>query len=240
MPPCKENIYDIYGKPVKDQPGQTQSWRPPCPWSRQNTRKRQLRFSSQRGEGRGGLTYPDYQETECDEYWPSQQIYVAQATWWKTIKNLRVHLNITKVKVVHHVSHQNFFKKSNIGIVLPLKERMAPSLFSWNRVENINFDEKGHLSVRPMSFSIWVFLSRNPENLQKSDRSGFEWVGWLLTFYNPEKPYTFFCTHLFCCSSLILFHCSFIRKYSSTLARLFVSRTCNDHRFRINKLINKV
>ena len=32
-------------------------------------------------------------------------------------------------------------------------------------------------------------------------------------------------SHLFCCSSLILFHCSFIRKYSSTRARLLVSRT---------------
>ena len=53
---------------------------------------------------------------------------VGQIGQHQTIWNLRVHLNITKVKVVHHVSHQNFFKKSNIGIVLPLKERMAPSL----------------------------------------------------------------------------------------------------------------
>ena len=150
---------------------------------------------------------------------------MAQATWWKTIKNLRVYLNITKVKVVHHVSHQNFFKKSNIGIVLPLKERMAPSLFSWNWVENIILRRKGtYLFVQCLS----LFESSSPETqktCKKSDRSGFEWVGWLLTFYNPEKPFTFFCTHLFCCSSLILFHCNFIRKYSSTLARLFVSRT---------------
>ena len=116
---------------------------------------------------------------------------MAHATWRKTIKNLSVHLDITKVKVVHHISHQNFFKKSNIGIVLPLKERMAPSLFSWNRVENINFEEKGHLSVRPMSFSIWVFLSRNPENLQKSERSGFELVGWLLNILQPRKTVHF-------------------------------------------------
>ena len=116
---------------------------------------------------------------------------MAQATWWKTIKNLRVHLNITKVKVVHHVSHQNFFKKSNIGIVLPLKERMAPSLFSWNRVENINFEEKGHLSVRPISFSIWVFLSRNPENLQKKWQIWI-WMGWLtINILQPRKTVHF-------------------------------------------------
>ena len=93
----------------------------------------------------------------ADEYW---LIHVAQATWWKTIKNLRVHLNITKVKVVHHVSHQNFFKKSNIGIVLPLKERMAPSLFSWNWVENIILRRKGtYLFVQCLS----LFESSSPE-----------------------------------------------------------------------------
>ena len=167
MPPCKENV-DICEKSIRHKPGQTQSWRPPCPWSRQSTRKRQLRFSSQRGEGRGGLTCPDYQETECDEYWPSQQIYVAQATWWKTIKNLRVYLNITKVKVVHHVSHQNFFKKSNIGIVLPFKERMAPSLFSWNWVENIILRRKGtYLFVQCLS----LFESSSPET-QRTCRKG--------------------------------------------------------------------
>ena len=152
-------------KSIRHKPGQTQSWRPPCPWSRQSTRKRQLRFSSQRVEGRGGLTYPDYQETECDEYKEMFIAQVGQIGQHQTIWNLRVHLNITKVKVVHHVSHQNFFKKSNIGIVLPLKERMAPILIVSVVVAYINFEEEGHLSVRPMSFSIWVFLSRNPENL---------------------------------------------------------------------------
>ena len=134
---------------------------------------------------------------------------MADATWRKTIKNLRVHLDITKVKVVHHISHQNFFKKSNIGIVLPLKERMAPSLFSCNRVENINFEEKGHLSVRPMSFSIWVFLSLNPENLPKKWQIWI-WIGWLIIKH--------FTTQKNCSFSFVLTCSVAPRSYSSIAA----------------------
>ena len=37
-------------------------------------------------------------------------------------------LNITQVKVVHDIGHENLFEKSNIGIVLTLKERVAPGV----------------------------------------------------------------------------------------------------------------
>ena len=37
-------------------------------------------------------------------------------------------LNITKVKVVHDISHENFFEEGNIGVVLTLKEGVAPAI----------------------------------------------------------------------------------------------------------------
>ena len=35
------------------------------------------------------------------------------------------HLNITKVKVVHDIGHEDLLKKSHVGVVLTLKERVA-------------------------------------------------------------------------------------------------------------------
>ena len=37
-------------------------------------------------------------------------------------------LNITQVKVVHDIGHENLFKEGNVGIVLTLKERVAPGV----------------------------------------------------------------------------------------------------------------
>ena len=37
-------------------------------------------------------------------------------------------LNITKVKVVHDIGHENLLKESNIGVVLTLKEGVAPAI----------------------------------------------------------------------------------------------------------------
>ena len=37
-------------------------------------------------------------------------------------------LNITQVKVVHDIGHENLFKESDIGVVLALEERVAPGV----------------------------------------------------------------------------------------------------------------
>ena len=35
-------------------------------------------------------------------------------------------LNITQVKVVHDIGHENLFEEGDIGVVLALEERVAP------------------------------------------------------------------------------------------------------------------
>ena len=37
-------------------------------------------------------------------------------------------LNIAQVKVVHHIGHKNLFEEGNIGVVLTLKEGVAPAI----------------------------------------------------------------------------------------------------------------
>ena len=37
-------------------------------------------------------------------------------------------LNITQVKVVHDIGHENLFEEGDVGVVLALKERVAPGV----------------------------------------------------------------------------------------------------------------
>ena len=37
-------------------------------------------------------------------------------------------LNISKVKVVHNIGHENLFKEGNVGVVLTLKEGVTPAI----------------------------------------------------------------------------------------------------------------
>lgn len=37
-------------------------------------------------------------------------------------------LNITQVKVVHDIGHEDLFEESDIGVVLALEERVTPGL----------------------------------------------------------------------------------------------------------------
>ena len=99
----------------KKRPGQTQSWRRPCPWSRRSTRRRQPRSSSRREEGRGGPTYP-----AIHIYHVSNLVCI----FLRKISDL----NITQVKVVHDIGHENLFEEGDIGVVLALEERVTPGL----------------------------------------------------------------------------------------------------------------
>ena len=43
-------------------------------------------------------------------------------------KHEEYHLNVTQIKVVHDIGHENLFEESDIGIVLALEERVAPGV----------------------------------------------------------------------------------------------------------------
>ena len=54
--------------------------------------------------------------------------YLRESVWRENMLKIS-DLNIAQVKVVHHIGHKNLFEEGNIGVVLTLKEGVAPAIW---------------------------------------------------------------------------------------------------------------